>query len=702
MIEADEMIRRALQLQQEGQLEKAEVLLHCLLETDLKHAEALHLLGIIAYQENKIQIGIQFIERAIQSNPTVALFHSNLAEMHRQLNAIDLSIYHGQQAIALDPHSAGALSNLGIAYYDAKQYEKAEVYHKQALAINPKLSASLNNMGSIYKAYGKTAEAIAFYQSAIAISPPFIDSLNNLGALFLQQHAFKHALIYLNQAIALAPAFVDALCNMGLTLLGLEQWDKALMHFEKALQLNPDYPEAYYGMAKTYLYRQQFIEADKAIRNALRLKPAQIEFFQVLAEIYQAQREYKKALVYVDHALMLDPSRANLHLQKGSLLMEMGELMKAKEQFFKSAVHPHIDTQVLAHYSLVQLHSIKPNDLSLKTLLSLIKSKQAISLNKIDYAYFALGKCHDDMGEYSNAFEYFSLGCQVKRRRIHFAIGEELAFTDRLIQSFSQQTIDSLQSFANPSRLPLFIVGMPRSGTSLVEQILSSHSQVHGAGELNYLLQLMHQPIKHQQSIFHFPENLQYLSPHLAHSITTQYLSYLQRFFPQAKRITDKMPHNFMAIGLIHALFPNAKIIHVNRNPMDTCLSCYTKLFTQGQLYSYDLRELGQYYQCYERIMEHWRHLLPANSWLDIRYETMVTHFDEEAKRLIDFCELPWEPACLRFYQSKRQVRTASFAQVRQPVYSSSVDRWRQYEQELAPLIQVLNQKENGSMAANP
>ena len=151
------------------------------------------------------------------------------------------------------------------------------------------------------------------------------------------------------------------------------------------------------------------------------------------------------------------------------------------------------------------------------------------------------------------------------------------------------------------------------------------------------------------------------------------------------------MPYNFIAIGLIHALLPNAKIIHVKRNPIDTCFSCYTKLFTEGQLYSYELTELGQYYQCYERIMNHWRRILPSDAWLEIEYEVMVNNLEAEAQRLIDFCDLAWEPACLTFYQSKRQVRTASFVQVRQPIYTSSVERWRRYEQELAPLINVLN-----------
>ena len=234
---------------------------------------------------------------------------------------------------------------------------------------------------------------------------------------------------------------------------------------------------------------------------------------------------------------------------------------------------------------------------------------------------------------------------------------------------------------------------MPRSGTTLVEQILSSHSQVYGAGELKYLGHLIQQPVKHQQTTLCYPENLQLFSPERCHAITTQYLTYLQRFSSGALRITDKMPHNFIAIGLIHALFPKAKIIHVERDPIDTCLSCYTKLFNQGHFYSYDLMELGQYYQCYERIMNHWRHILPSNAWLDIKYETLVHHFEAEAKRLLAFCDVPWEPACLSFFQSKRQVRTASFAQVRQPVYTSSIQRWRLYERQLTPLIKTFDQQ---------
>jgi len=698
MISLDESLRVAEQLQNEGKLEQAEILLNQILASNPSHAYALHLLGIIAYQVGKIPLAIQFIEQAIQSHSHVALFHSNLGEMHRQLKAIDLSIQCGQRAVTLDPNSANAWSNLGITYYDDKQYEQAKYCHQRALAINPRLSCSLNNMGSIYKAQDHTKLAIEFYQSAISASPHFIEPLNNLGVLLLKKQEYKQALQYLNQAVVLAPTFAEAHCNLGLTFLGLEQNANALMHFEKALQLKPDYAEAYYGYAKVYLYQHHFTESEFFIRKAIVLNPEKVEFYQLLADIDHEQGHYQQALMHLDKALAIAPTLSNLYLSKGNVLMGMGEISKAKEQFLKATTNPNLDTRVNAHYSLVQLGKVTPDNASLHALLSITNELQdpsALSPNKLEYLYFALGKCYDDIGEWANAFKYFTEGCRLKRQRVTYNIAEQIQFTQKLIHCFTQQTIEYLQTFANPSALPIFIVGMPRSGSTLVEQILSEHSQVYGAGELKYLNNLIQCPIKNPLKTLYYPENILHLSPEICRSITDNYVTYLQHHSPQAIRITDKMPYNFIAIGLIHALLPNAKIIHVKRNPMDTCLSCYTNLFTEGQLYSYELTELGQYYQCYERIMNHWRRILPSDAWFEIEYEVMVNNLEAEAKRLIEFCDLAWEPDCLNFHQSKRQVRTASFIQVRQPLYTSSIERWRCYEQELAPLIKALNHDTN-------
>jgi len=683
-------LRVASQLQNEGKLAQAENILQQILESHPKQADALHLLGIIAYQVGKITLGIQFIKEAIESNPIIALFHSNIGEMYRKLKALPLSIQSGQRAVELDPNSATAWSNLGIAYYDAKQYTQAEACHEQALTINPTQGRSLNNMGSLYKEYGEIVKAITFYQSAIAATPDFVEPYNNLGVLLHQQQEFNQALECFKHTVFLAPTYAEAHCNLGGTFLSLEQYDNAQFHFEKTLELKSDSADAYHGIAKIQLYKQHFIESEESIRKAIAISPDQAEFYQHLSAIYNDQGDHTQALSYLDHALSMDATAASLHISKGTVLMEMGKIPEAEAQFIKIAQDSIVDTRIFAHYSLVQLRKVKSDSPSLKALLSIDSSIQDVPTNKLEYVYFALGKCFDDLGEWSKAFEFFTKGCQLKRKKISYNITEQIQLTEKIIQAFTQETIEQLRKFANPSALPIFILGMPRSGSTLVEQIFSSHPDVHGAGELKYLNNLIQWPVKDHNRVLRYPENIQKLSPEIYRSITEQYLLSLQRISPDSMRITDKMLHNFTAIGVIHALLPNAKIIHVKRNAIDTCLSCYTKLFSQGQLYSYDLTELGQYYACYERIMQHWRSILPSDAWIDIEYENIVCNLETETKRLLEFCDLTWDPACLDFYQSKRQVRTASFMQVRQPVYTTSVERWRKFEQELAPLFNIL------------
>ena len=688
MITQDQEMLHAVRLQNAGQLVQAEKILQKILISNPSHAYALHLLGIIAYQVGKINLGINLIEQAIHANPNVALFYSNLGEMYRKLNVLDVSIKYGHKAIALEPNSATALANLGIAYYDAQEYSTAEVYHKRALEINPNLSCALNNMGSIYKSYAKTQQAIAFYQAASAASPYLIEPLNNLSLLFLQQQEFKQALTHLNKIVSIDPNFIDAYCNLGLTFLGLEQCENAVLYFKKALQINPDYAAAFYGLAKVSLYQQDFATAEFYVQKALMLDSQQVEYYQLLANIYLEKGCYSDALMCIEKALKIDPNISNLHLSQGNIWMEMGEIDKAEAQFLKLTQDPKTEPQIYAHYCLVQLRKVKPDNVSVPALLSILKSQVSIPSNQLEYLYFALGKCYDDLGEYPEAFGAFTKGCKLKRQRINYNIAADLQFTSKLMAHFTPQLIEHLKTFANPSALPIFIVGMPRSGSTLVEQILSRHPKVHAAGELKYLNNLL----KFQTlcSNVVYPENIVYFTHEIWNSIIEKYLSDFQNIAPHANYITDKMPNNFIAIGLIHAIFPNAKIIHIKRNPKDTCLSCYTKLFTQGQLYSYDLTELGQYYQCYARIMQHWRQILPKNAWLDLEYEELIKNTKTEAERLISFCDLPWHDDCLTFYQSKRQVRTASFTQVRQPIYTSSVERWRRYEKELEPLLKIL------------
>jgi tetratricopeptide (TPR) repeat protein len=690
MISVDDAMQLATQQQGAGNLAQAEHIVQRILEAAPTHAHARHLLGIIAYQAGKIDTAIQCIEQAIASDPHVAIFHSNLGEMQRLVKALPISIQHGERAVALDPHAATGWSNLGVAYYDAQDYERALTCHQRALTIDPQLLCSLNNLGSVYKALGHTQQAMTYYRAAITVSPNFVDSLNNMAVLLLEEQAFTQAHIYLNQILALAPTFAEAHCNMGFALVGLERLDNARYYFEQALALKPDYAEAYYGFAKIYLLWQHFIEAEHAIRKALQLQPHSLEFYQCLASIYHDQGKSLQALEYLEKALAIDNKHTSLYLSQGLIWTDLGDIPQAEAVFSKAASDPCVATRIDAHYSLVQLQKIKADHPSFQALLALTSDIPAVPPKQLAYLYFALGKCYEDLREWSQAFEFFSQGCQAKRAKIAYDTEKPMTLVHKIIQGFTPKIIESLRQYANPSALPIFIVGMPRSGTTLIEQIISSHPQVYGAGELRYWNDLLDTPVQTNLATHYYPDNIVYGSPDICQTIAKKYLSHLRRCSTEAARITDKMPYNYIAMGVIHALLPNATIIHVKRNPLDTCLSCYTKLFTQGQHYSYDLTELGHYYRCYEQIMAHWRQLLPEGTWLDIAYEDVVGNLEAEAQRLIAFCGLPWDPACLDFHQTNRSVRTASFAQVRQPVYTSSVGRWHHYERELAPLIEVL------------
>jgi hypothetical protein len=241
----------------------------------------------------------------------------------------------------------------------------------------------------------------------------------------------------------------------------------------------------------------------------------------------------------------------------------------------------------------------------------------------------------------------------------------------------------------------VFVLGMPRSGTTLTEQIIASHPAVHGAGELRDLMEVVQGNTQagHFQP---FPENLATLTPDTLHAWGRDYALRLSRRAPDALRITDKMPANYLALGLIPLMLPNAKIIHVKRNPVDTCVSCFTRLFNRHQDATYELNELGRHYATYSRLMQHWRAVLPASSFMEVQYEDIVADMQGQARRLIDWVGLPWNNACLEFHKTERNIRTASVTQVRQPIYSSSVERWRHYEKYLGPLLDGLGEAAAG------
>lgn len=679
----------ASQLQAQGRLPESEAILRQILQMQPNHAHALHLMGVIAHQAGKPELALELIEKAIQSNDKEALFHANLGEMYRQQGHLDRAIQHGKKAVELDSMLATAHSNLGIAYYDSKEYDRAEACQRLALKINPRLACALNNMGSIMREHKRMEEAIDYYRQAYAIAPNYLEPLNNLGAVLVTEERAEEAVDVLAKALSLNPQYADAHCNLGFALKALEQYEQAFQHFQTALQLNPTYAEAYIGIGRIYQERHNLPEAERAGLKAIELAPEKAEAQSLLGSIYTEMDMTEEAIASFDRALAIDPALSSALLGKGHLCMEMGDLAAA-EQFFRKVLHDSPADDLAARFHLTQAKKVRPGDENMAALVAAGQKMAELPEYKRLSLHFSLGKCYDDTGDYAQAMAHFKEGCRIKRKKIVYdPAAQETIFT-RIIETFTRPALEGLRCGGNPSDLPIFVLGMPRSGTTLTEQIIVSHPEVHAGGELPDLLQIAHRPLQIGTAMAEFPDNLLGLSPEILIAWGADYIAGIRKRAPDARRMTDKMPGNFFMLGLIHLMLPNAKIVHVNRNPVDTCLSCFTRMFHHGQEQTYDLAELGQYYRQYHRLMDHWRTILPPGSFLDIRYEDLVADTETQARRLLDYCDLEWDAACLAFHTTERKVRTASITQVRQPIYTSSVERWRRYGNTLDPLLEAL------------
>jgi hypothetical protein len=377
----------------------------------------------------------------------------------------------------------------------------------------------------------------------------------------------------------------------------------------------------------------------------------------------------------MEQAVALRPSDPVLHVNLGILYRDLGRLREAVAEY-GTAVALRND-QADAHFHRAEIKTFRVGDPDLAAMEALL-ARPSVSARDTIHLHFALGKARDDIGDYARAFAHWAEGNRRKRLEIQYDETATLGAM-RLAAAFDRATIQRLRGYGHPTAQPIFVVGMPRSGSTLIEQILASHPHVHAAGEIGHLAAV----------VGTIPDPAK-LDGATIQRLATEYLARLPTPPTGKTRLVDKAPTNFLRTGIIHLMFPHAHIVHSVRDPRDTGLSCFSKLFVSGCLYSYDLAELGRYGSSYLVLMDHWRARLPTVSLIDVRYEDLVADLPRRARALIESCGLPWDDACLRFHETRRSVRTASAAQVRRPIYATSVQRWRHYENELAPLLREL------------
>ncbi|MDQ6959724.1 MAG: sulfotransferase, partial [Mariprofundaceae bacterium] len=563
----------------------------------------------------------------------------------------------------------------------------AEACQKKALGIHPSLIAALNNMGSICRNRKDLDAAEDYYRKVLAIAPQHLESMNNLGAVLTEKEQPEKSVELIQQALNLSPDYADAHHNIAIAWLILEQEDKAEASFNREMQLRPNAPDPYQGMAQLHLSRKNLSEAEQMAAKALEIAPDKAEIHSILGDIHTHAGYPDKAGTDYARALELDVELESAYLGRGHLLMEQGRMDEAKASFCH-ALELNQDS-IGAKLALVQAGKIKADDENMAALIHEAEKLDTMLETKAMSLHFALGKGFDDTKQYDKAFGHFLEGCRLRRKRIEYSAEGNAQYGQNIRAFFSRENIDQLRGEACSSDLPIFVLGMPRSGTTLTEQILASHPDVHGAGELPDLLDIAGNP--QEKNASDYPQSLVGITQAELRIMGDRYVAGLKERNPEAPRITDKMPANFNCLGLIHLMLPQAKIIHIKRNPVDTCLSNFTKLFGhKAQPQSYDLAEIGHYYRNYARLMEHWREVLPQGSFYEVQYEELVADNENQARALIDYCGLDWDDACLASHKTERIVRTASITQVRQPIYKTSVERWRKYEAHLEPLLEAL------------
>lgn len=576
-----------------------------------------------------------------------------------------------------------------MAHYQNGKLADAERSFRKAIKINPRYADAHNDLGNVYLNMGRLKESFNAYRKALNLAPNHPMLVSNIGNVLMAQGEYEKALNWLNKSVELDPDNAATHCNLGNTFRSLGESRKAVAAYKHAIELNPRQSNYCLNLGGVLIELEELDEAVECFNQVLKLNPEDQKAYMGLGKARNAQGNLDQAVASYQKAISIDPANAKCYSELGGAYGDHGETDKAISALQKAL---EIDPKLISVYpELTRNKKFIEPDADVKAMESLFSMKEITDTKKSDLA-FSLGKAYEDLGEFDKSMEFVIRAARLKRNSFDYSIEKSSKKFDRIKQVFSADFFSEYADVGDPDRTPIFVLGMPRSGTSLVEQILASHPAVFGAGELNNITtvyQSLDKSIDDPKSNA-FPEALIGLGPDDFASLGKQYVASIREYSAQAAFIVDKMPHNFLHIGFIRAILPNARIIHCTREPLDNCLSLFKTGFHKGQLYSYDQCELGQYYKLYLELMDYWKTTLPGFIH-DLNYEELVNHQEEQTKRLLQYCELPWDDACMNFHKTRRKIKTASNAQVIRPIYQNSVKLWTRYENYLKPLISSLN-----------
>jgi tetratricopeptide (TPR) repeat protein len=548
---------------------------------------------------------------------------------------------------------------------------------------------TLANYGLALERAGRIDEALAAYDKAIALKPDHAAAYNNRGLALLRARRAADALSSFDRATAINPNYADAFANRGLVLVELNRLEAALASLDRAAALNPNHLEALSSRGRVLIELKRPQEALASLDRALAIDPQHLASLNQRGGALAELGRLDEALASFDRALAVRPDFAEALENKASVLAQHGRMAEARAAIGGAvALAPK---RARPYFLLTTFERLKRDDPRLAAMEGLAADMASLSVAEQVDLNFALAKAYRDLGDPERSFPRLAAGAALKRKMVAYDEARALEGFKRAETTFSRERMRGDASGGDPSPAPVFIVGMPRSGTTLIEQILAAHPKVFAAGEIADLDAAIQALRASDKIAAQYPELAAELSPQQWRRLGADYVRRIRALAPAAERITNKTPANFAVLGLIRLALPKAQIIHVRRDPLDTCFSCFLQNFDKsGVPYAYDLAELGRFYRAYDTLMAHWRAVLPQDAMLEVRYEDVVADLEGQARRIVAYCGLAWDARCLEFQNADRPVRTASVAEVRQPIYATAIGRWRAYERFLAPLRDAL------------
>ncbi len=532
---------------------------------------------------------------------------------------------------------------------------------------------------------GNLDEAEALYRAVLCLVPAHPGSLQLLGTAAYQKEKFERASLLLNRAICIDDGVAEYHGNLSAVLADLTDYPAALRQANIAMVLKPDLSDALVNASAAHRRSKEHAPAELWGLRALRMAPTSSAAMHNAGLAMHAADRLAEALVYFKSAAVLVPGDAKIQANLGVALGGYG-----KRDAKSCVIHSlRIRPRTLEFLGkLTDLHRFVPGDEWITQMEGLeldISSRRRE--DQITF-HFTMAKALGDLREHKRAFDHLLIANRLRREAISYDEERVLAYLSSIKHKFTPARLAQSSGKGTQSERPIFIVGLPRSGTTLIEQILDSHPLVHGAGELHFFQQEIEAAAAAHD--LEFPEQLGELSDEALAAVGAAYLRRLPPTKEDISRVVDKMPGNLYLAGEIHVALPNARIIQLRRDPVDVCLSCFSKNFTGPLDFTYDLAELGRYAQASVEIMDHWERILPQSAFLSVHYTDVVQDLEQEARRILAFCGLPWSDSVLDFHKNERLVKTASAQQVRNPIYKTSLQRWRPDEAVLKPLLDAL------------